>query len=173
MITLIAAVAKNGVIGTDNKTPWNIPEEMELFKNITSGHAIIVGRKTFESIGHALPGRRMYVLTRNPLPSPCLPARQAPPIQGEGGDIVFCSSIKDALEKTKKERTIFVIGGSEVYAEFMPLADEMRISHLYQEYSGDIFFPKIDNTIWQEISRTEYKLFTHIHYTRNAKPSKN
>jgi dihydrofolate reductase len=166
VITLIAAVAKNGVIGTDNKTPWDIPEEMELFKEITSGHAIIVGRKTFESIGHTLPGRRMFVLSH---------VRQGYDGQARtgGGDIVFCSSIEDALEKTKKERTIFVIGGGEVYAEFMPLADEMRISHLHQKYSGDIFFPKIDDTIWKEISRTEYKLFTHIHYTHNAKSSKN
>ena len=166
MITLIVAVAQNGVIGNNNKTPWDIPEEMELFKQITYGHALIMGRKTFESIGHVLPGRTMYVLTRNAFPSP-------PSIQGERVDVVFCSSIQDALEKTKKERTIVVIGGGEVYAEFMPLADEMRISFIHKAYSGDILFPKIDKTIWQEVEKTEYNLFTHIHYTRNAKPSKN
>ncbi|HSX25188.1 MAG TPA: dihydrofolate reductase, partial [Candidatus Andersenbacteria bacterium] len=90
-----------------------------------------------------------------------------------GGDVTFCSSIQDALEQTKQERSVFVIGGGEVYAQMMPLADEMRISFIHKEYTGDVLFPKIDQRIWQEVSRKEYPLFTHIHYIRNEQPSKN
>lgn len=153
MITLIAAVAKNGVIGNNNKTPWQIPEELALFKEITMGHTVIMGQKTYESIGHALPGRQMFVLTHSPQPTP-------------SPDLVFCSSIQDALNKTKSERSVFVAGGGSVYAQMMPLADELRISHINQEYPGDVLFPEIHPNTWKESSRTEYELFTHIHYIR-------
>lgn len=163
MITLIAAIDQNNVIGKSGKTPWDIPEELKLFKKTTYGHAIIMGRKTFESIGHELPSRRMFVLSHSPL------------LSKERAGVRWCSSISDALEKTKKERTVFVIGGGQVYDQFMPIADELRISHLHQEYSGDVYFPhfalqasrgKPGESVWQELSRIEYPLFTHIHYTR-------
>src|SRR6478752_9533764 len=106
MITLIAAVSKNGVIGNRNKTPWHIPDELELFKKITYDHAVIMGRKTYESIGHTLPGRRMIVLTRSVLPltkgevEGVSTRRETPPNLPlvRGGDVTFCSSIQDALE---------------------------------------------------------------------------
>ena len=165
MITLLTAIDPNNTIGNHGKTPWDIPEELKLFKKITYGHAVIMGRKTYESIGHALPGRKMFVLSRSPHPNPL-------PIRGEGS-IIFCTSVQDALEQTKQERSVFVIGGGQVYAQMMPLADELLISHIHQEYSGDVFFLNIDQRIWQEVSRTEYPRFTHIHYIRNEQPSKN
>ena len=181
MITLIAAIDPNNVIGKSGKTPWHIPEELKLFKEITYGHAIIVGRKTYESIGHTLPGRRMFVLSRT---VPLLTkeglgevSRDAvPPLTppSKGGEITFCSSIQDALEKTKQERSVFVIGGGQVYAQMMPFAHEMRISHLHAEYPGDVYFPHVPLQVWQELSRIEYPLFTHIHYVRNDNtPAKN
>jgi len=166
MLTIIAAVAKNGVIGYNNKTPWNIPEELALFKTITMGHVLIVGRKTYESIGHELVGRRLFVLSRSPHPNPL-------PVRGEGNSVFFCSSLEYALEKTKHERSVFVIGGGDVYAQMMPIADEMRISHIQKVYTGDITLPFISPDVWQIKEQINYKLFTHIHYTRNATPSKN
>lgn len=153
MITLVAAIDPNNVIGKSGKTPWNIPEELQLFKKITFGHALITGHTTYKSIGHGLPGRMLYVLSHH-----------AHEQYTEG--IVFCTSITDALEKTKNERTLFVIGGGQVYDQFMPLADEMRISHLRTEYSGDVYFPNINESVWRIHTKTEYPLFTHIHYTR-------
>ncbi len=169
MITLIAAIDPNNVIGNNGKTPWHIPEELALFKKITVGHAVIVGRKTFDAIG-ILPDRKMFVLSRSPL------------LTKEREGVRWCSSIQDALTKTKDERSVFVIGGGEVYAEMMPLADELLISHIHQEYSGDVYFRhfalqatrgKPEELVWKEITRTEYPLFTHIHYIRNEQSSKN
>lgn len=160
MISLIAAIDPNNVIGKAGSTPWHIPDELKLFKEITYGHALIAGHTTYKSIGHGLPGRTLYVLSHTAL-------------EHNQDGVVFCSSLEDALEKTKKERTVFVIGGGSVYDEFMPLAQEMRISHLRTEYSGDVYFPEIDHTIWRIHTKTEYPLFTHIHYVRNEQPSKN
>lgn len=168
MLILIAAVANNNIIGNDGKIPWNIPEEMALFTSITMGHPVIVGRKTFESIGHVLPGREMFVLSHS---------RSLPPNWGEGGDggkldeeknpdVTLCSSPQDALDKTKKERTVFVIGGSDVYAQMMPFVDEMRISHLKKAFAGDCYFPEIHKHIWQVAKQQEFQDFIHTTYTR-------
>ena len=143
MLILIAAVAKNNVIGRNGTIPWDIPEERALFKEATMSHAVIMGRKTFDSIGKELPGRKNIVLSHSGL----------------------YSSIEKAL-LVAEGKTCFVIGGAEVYDQMMPIADEMRISHLKQAFSGDTFFPAIDQTIWQEAEKTEYPEFTHIRYIR-------
>ena len=132
-----------------------------------------MGRKTFESIGHVLPGREMLVLSHSSLPlfkgelegvqfaqptPPSLPLKR-------GGSVTFCSSIQDALEKTKKEEA-FVIGGASVYAQMMPFADEMHISHLKEAYEGDSLFPEIDIKLWRIFEQQEFHDFIHTKYTR-------
>lgn len=166
-VTIIAAVANNNVIGKNGKIPWDIPEEMELFKQHTMGHALIVGRKTYESIGHALPDREMFVLSHSPLLlRPATLFERSGDKEGLGGEITFCTSIQDALDKTKKERTVFVMGGGDVYAQMMPLVDEMRISHLKEAYEGDCFFPDIDRNTWRISEQQEFPDFIHTTYTR-------
>ncbi len=151
-VILIAAVAKNNVIGSNGVIPWDIPEERALFRELTMGHAIIMGRKTFDSIGRELPGRKNIVLSRTGT----------------------YSSIEKALQEIDG-KDAFVIGGAEVYAQMMPIADEMRISHLKQAFSGDTFFPhfalrasrgKPEEIVWRAVETTEFSQFTHIRYTR-------
>ncbi len=156
MLTIIAAVAANNVIGNNEKTPWNIPEETQLFKTLTMGHPVIMGRKTFESIGHELPGRQNIMLSHTPHPNPL-------PIRGEG--IIWRTSIEQALEATGG-KDAFVIGGASVYAQMMSIVDEMRISHLKASYPGDVMFPEIDHSIWKISKQQDSPLFTHIEYTR-------
>ncbi len=173
MLTIIAAVAANNVIGNSGTIPWDIPEELALFKQITMGHIIIMGRKTFESIGRELPGRKMFVLSHSPHasttlsvnPNPCLPDRQALPVRGEG-NVTFYTSIQDALDMAKHEQKAFVIGGASVYDQMMSLIDDMHISHIKTSYPGDVSFPAIDPTIWNIAEEHDYPLFTHIRYTR-------
>lgn len=152
-IILIAAVAQNNVIGKRGVTPWHIPEELALFKKLTMGHTLLVGKNTYESIGHALPGRAMVILSTT-LSS-----------QAANGSIV-CRSIPEALERTKNESMLFVIGGAQVYAQMMPLADELAISHLDQAYEGDAVFPPIDQHIWKITETQSFPLFTHNRYVR-------
>ncbi len=153
MLILIAAVAKNNVIGNNGKTPWHIPEEMSLFKQETMGHPIIMGRKTYDSIGRLLPGRRTIVLSHTlaPVSSP---------------ELAIFNSIQEAIQEVARVKTAFVIGGQQIYAQMMPFADELSISHLTKAYEGDSWFPQIDTKIWKESETKEFPLFTHRRYTR-------
>lgn len=143
MLTIIAAVAANNTIGNNGKIPWKIPEEMKLFKQYTIGYPVIMGRKTFESIGHELPERQNIVLSH------------AGPY----------NSIKKALQEIGG-KDAFVIGGASIYAQTMPLVDEMRISHIKASYQGDVMFPVIDPAVWKITAEHDYPLFTHTRYIR-------
>ena len=153
MISLIVAIAKNGVIGNTMKTPWNIPEEMALFKAATMGSPVIVGRKTFESIGKPLPGRKTIVLSRT-----------LDPIHTQ--NLVIISSINEALQEIEGHEKAFVIGGQEIYAQMMPYVDEMLVSHVKAPYDGDTFFPDINMKTWKEVETSEHNEFTHKRYLR-------
>ncbi|MDA1169233.1 MAG: dihydrofolate reductase [bacterium] len=142
-LTLIAAVAKNDVIGNAGKIPWHIPEDMALFKQITMGSTVILGNTTFKSIGQELPGRENIVLSHTSL----------------------YNSLEKALEKTRGKH-VFVIGGASVYAQMMPFVDEMLISHLKEAFIGDRYFPPINKNIWQIAEEQEFQDFIHIKYTR-------
>ncbi len=143
MLTIIAAVAKNSVIGHKNTIPWSIPAEMELFRSITLNHPVIMGRKTFESIGYALPNRENIILSRR------------------GNGILM----NQALERVRG-KDAFVIGGESIYAQMMPFADELLISHLHEAFDGDARFPIIDQTIWKNVAQTTFPDFTHKRYIR-------
>lgn len=129
-ISLIAAISTNNVIGRDNKIPWHISEDFKRFKSLTMGHPIIMGRKTFESIGKPLPGRTNIVITRDENYSP------------EGAEVVH--SIDEAVELAKTKEgsdEIFIIGGGQIYSQSMDLADKLYLTIVEQEVEGDIFFP--------------------------------
>ncbi|MCC5830325.1 MAG: dihydrofolate reductase [Phycisphaeraceae bacterium] len=143
-LTLIAAVAANGVIGRNGILPWRLPEDMRFFKETTTGHPVIMGRKTWESMdGKPLRDRHNIVITRGNIELP------------EFVDRV--SSIEEAIECCRAEDDrAFVIGGEAIYRLAMPKASQLLISHLKREFEGDTHFPEIDPAIWKPILRTDY-----------------
>lgn len=141
-ISIIAALARNGVIGIENRLPWRLPEDLAHFKALTLGHPILMGRKTFESLGRPLPGRTNIVITRNPgyCKDGCRVAGSVP------AAIALC---KDADE-------IFFIGGAELYAQVIPLADRLYLTEVDIETGGDAWFPEYDKRAFREISRESH-----------------
>ena len=140
MIHLIAAVAENGVIGAGNQLPWRLPADLKRFKALTMGHTLVMGRKTFDSIGRPLPGRTTIVITRDRSWS------------REG--VTVAHDIDEALQLARGE--VFVAGGGEIYAQTIARADRLHITHVKRAFEGDARFPEIDPRVWQEIEREEH-----------------
>lgn len=140
-IAAIAAMSENRVIGKDNGLPWNLPADLKYFKQITDGKPILMGRKTFESIGRPLPNRYNIVVTRN--------AGFAAP-----GCLVV-NSIDTALAAVAEEEEVVVIGGALLYQQMLPRLQRLYLTIVHQEFEGDAFFPEIDLSEWQEVSRSE------------------
>jgi len=138
-LVLVAAVAANGVIGAGGKLPWRLPEDLRHFKALTLGHPVIMGRKTWESLGRPLPGRENIVVTRTP-------GYDAP-----GAHVA--ASLDAALAFCAGETLAFVIGGGQVYAAALPIADAMVITEIGREYAGDACFPAYDRSAWRETQR--------------------
>ncbi|GGE59152.1 dihydrofolate reductase [Priestia taiwanensis] len=136
MISLIWAMDENRLIGKDNDLPWRLPAELAYFKRTTMGQPIIMGRKTYESIGRPLPGRENIVVTRNS------------DFTAEGVTVVH--SLHEALEQTK-ETEAFVIGGAQIYKEALPLASRLYVTHIHHAFEGDTYFPEIPKE-WKVIS---------------------
>lgn len=151
-ITLIAAVARNGVIGHQGRIPWHLPADLAHFKRTTMGHTLVMGRRTFESTG-ALPGRRTLVLTRNP--------DWKPESAGEGGEgqIEVAGSMEEAIDRARDlgETELFICGGENVYRRALPLADRMILTRVETEPEGDTHFPELDCTRWRLISHSSYE----------------
>ena len=143
IISLIAALDEKRGIGWKNQLPWHLPTDLARFKDQTMGHTLIAGRKTYQSIGRALPGRKMIVLTRNP--------------DYSTDDTLVASSMDDALQIAREleSREVFVIGGAEIYQEALPLADYLYLSHVHGVFEADVFFPEIDPLDW-EVCEEEY-----------------
>ena len=145
IISLIAAVGKNNELGKNNTLLWKLPADMQFFIKKTSGHPVIMGRKTFESIGKALPNRKNVVITRDKT------------YLRPGVDIVH--SLEDALALFKnQDEEVFMIGGAEIYKQAMPIADRLYVTHINAEdKAADAFFPEIIPIVWNEISHEEHK----------------
>lgn len=136
IVSIVVAIAENNAIGKDNQLLWHLPADLKHFKEITSGHTIIMGRKTYESIGKPLPNRRNIVITRNP-------GLQIPGVEVEG-------NITNALALCEGEKEIFIIGGAEVYRSTMDLVDRIYLTRVHEHYDADAFFPEIDFSRWEE-----------------------
>lgn len=134
MISIIVAVAQNGVIGDNNSLLWHISEDLRRFKALTTGHPVVMGRKTFESLGRPLPGRRNVVVTRQQ-------------IALEGCTVVH--SLGEAFGMFSSEEEVFVIGGAQIYAEALPSADRFYLTRVEHAYDGDTRFPEWDETEWK------------------------
>lgn len=155
-IVLVAAVAKNRVIGRDNTLIWNIPADMAHFKALTAGHTVIMGRKTWESLPprfRPLPGRRNIVISR-----------QAD-YEASGAEVA--TSLEDALKLAASDETAFVIGGEQIYRLAMPHAHRLEITEVDLEPEGDAWFPEIAAVDWKKAAKTEGEGYAFVTYRRN------
>ncbi|MBL0385248.1 dihydrofolate reductase [Tumebacillus sp. ITR2] len=155
MISLIVAMDENRVIGKDNAMPWHLPADLAHFKAVTMGHTVVMGRKTFESIGKPLPGRRNVVLTRQV------------DFSAEGVEVIH------SLEELP-EGDVFVIGGAELFRELLPRADRMYLTLIRHAFEGDTFFPEFDGLNWQVVEQKpgvvdERNVYRHTYFTFERK----
>lgn len=148
-ISLIAAVAANGVIGRNNGLPWHLPADLHLFKTLTMGHFLIMGRRTWESFAHPLPGRRIVVLTRRPDWQPA----------GEAEGVEAARSLEESLERAREagDPEAFVAGGTEVFREALPRADRIYLTRVEAEVPGDTYFPEFDVAGWKIIEEEHHE----------------
>jgi dihydrofolate reductase len=159
-ITLVAAVARGGVIGRDGTIPWRIPADLRRFRELTTGHAVVMGRRTWDSLPdrfRPLPDRRNVVVTRSP------------DWADDGAE--RAASLEDAFEKLRDEPRVFVVGGGELYAEALPLADELLLTELDADVDGDTFFPDWDRAAFEEVAREQHTSadgvpFAFVRYVR-------
>ena len=152
-IVLLAAVADNGVIGRDNALPFRQSSDLKRFKSLTLGKPVLMGRKTYQSIGKPLPGRTNIVVSRDPqfAPDGIIVARSV--------DAALAAARADAQERGAGE--IVVIGGTDLFVQTMPLADRMEITHVHARPAGDTYFPPIDATQWRAVARSDHDAGPH------------
>lgn len=161
-VTIVAALARGGVIGRDGGIPWRLPEDIARFKQLTTGHTVVMGRRTWDSLPERfrpLPNRRNVVVTRNP------------EWHAEGAE--RAESIEDALRLLAGERDVFVIGGAEIYAAALPLADSLELTEIELDVEGDTLFPDWDRVAYEEVAREEHVSedgtgFAFVAYRRKA-----
>lgn len=145
IVSMIVAVAKNNVIGKDNKLLWKLSDDLRRFKRITSGHAVLMGRKTFESLGKPLPNRTNLVVTRDEN------------FAAEGAHVF--NQINEALEyaRSEGEEELFIIGGGEIYQMMLPAANKLYLTKVHAQPEGDTFFPEIQDEEWDVINEEAHK----------------
>lgn len=141
-VTIIAALSRNRVIGRGNRLPWHISDDLKRFKKLTLGHAVIMGRRTYESIGRPLPGRDNVVVTRSP------------DFSAPGCRVVH--TFEAALAAVSGAGEVFVIGGAQIYASALPLADRLQLTEVDAEIDGDAYFPDFDRSSWRETTRESH-----------------
>jgi dihydrofolate reductase len=156
-LSIIVAIANNQVIGINNTLPWHLPDDLKRFRALTTGHHIIMGRKTYESLGRLLPGRTTVIVTRNKN------------YRLEGA--LIAHSLEGAVALCKNDDEVFLIGGAELYQDGLKLADKLYITEVDLTVDGDAFFPEFDLNLWQETSREAHASaqglsFSYITYTR-------
>ena len=141
-LTIIAAMAKGRVIGKDNDLIWHLPDDLKHFKNLTKGHHIIMGRKTYESMGRPLPARTNIVITRQK--------------DYKADGCILVNTLEEAIQKAEGDSQPFIIGGGEIYKQALKYAQTMELTEVDGEFDGDTFFPKFDKELWQEVDRTHH-----------------
>lgn len=160
MLSIIVAIANNNVIGKDNKLIWHIPEDLKRFKKITTGHTIIMGRKTFESLGKVLPNRKHIILCNDM------------DLNIDNENVIVLNDIKLLKEYIDSEEENFVIGGATIYKLLLPFTEKMYITKIDEEFEGDVYFPKINETEWKTVKEEsgvkdeenpyDYKYITYL-----------
>jgi dihydrofolate reductase len=142
-IAIVAAVAANGVIGANNRLPWRLPDDLRRFRALTAGHAVIMGRRTWESIGRPLPGRQNLVVTRRE------------DFVADGAETA--SSLDDAIARVRMPAPAFVIGGAELFREALPRARTLHLTEIERAFDGDVAFPPFDRDRWRECAREPHR----------------
>jgi len=142
-VSILAAMAKNRVIGIENRLPWHLPEDLKHFKALTLGHTLLMGRKTFESIGRPLPGRRTVIISRDP----------AYRVEG----CMHADSIPAALALCGEDAEVFFVGGGEIYRQALPRADRLYLTEIQANYAGDAYFPEFNAGDWLEVEREKHR----------------
>jgi len=155
-VSVIVAISEDGTIGDKGKIPWHIREDLQRFKRLTMGHPIIMGRRTYESIGKPLPGRTNIVLTQNPdfTASP---------------EVLTFASLDAALDHCRGQNhdSVFIIGGNKVYQRALPLADKLLVTEVHQRINGDTKFPDYNHTEWTETAREDRSEHSFVEYSRS------
>lgn len=141
-ITIVVAIASNYAIGKNNQLLWHLPKDLKHFKDITAGGTVIMGRKTFDSVGKPLPKRRNIVITRKT-------------VEIEGCEVV--NSVGAALALCKTEDEVFIVGGAEIYRQTMPLVNRIYLTIVHHSFEADTFFPEIDYKEWKEIEKEDHE----------------
>ena len=141
MLSIVVAKAKNNIIGKDNKLLWNLPEDLKHFKELTSGHTMIMGRKTFESLGRVLPNRKHIIFSQNP------------DFKVDDKNVEVVHSLLQIQNLIEEKEEVFVIGGAMIYNFLMPYVKKMYVTEIEKDFEGDTFFPIIDSETWKETSR--------------------
>lgn len=139
MLTIIVAVADNGIIGSGNQLPWRLPDDLKRFKALSLGKPIVMGRKTFESIGRPLPGRTNIVISRQP------------GLEIPGGRVV--ASIEEALAAAQPAPEIVIVGGAEIYRQVLPQVGTIHLTRVHAEVAGDVSFPELREHEWREVAK--------------------
>lgn len=142
MVTIIAAVGRNRALGKDNDLIWHLPADLRRFKSLTRGHHVIMGRKTFESLGKPLPKRTNVIVSRNP------------DYRAEGCIVV--NSLEKALEIAQSDPNPFILGGAEIYRQALSFADHMDLTFVHEEFEADAFFPEFDSEEWELMGREDF-----------------
>jgi len=151
-LSLIVALAENRVIGRDNQLPWHLPNDLKYFKNVTLGKPVVMGRKTYESIGRPLPGRTNIVITRQ--------ADYQPP--GANDSVKVVASLAAARQLAEQvcqedgQDEAMIIGGAEIYSQALPLVDQMYLTEVHAELEGDAWFPEFDRSAWKKVSGEDH-----------------
>jgi dihydrofolate reductase len=143
MLTIIAAIGENNALGKNNQLIWHLPADLKRFKKVTTGHHIIMGRKTFESLGKPLPNRTTIIVTRDKN------------YTAEGCLVV--NSLSDAVKTASSDENPFILGGAEIYKQSLEIADILDLTFVHHTFDADVFFPEIDKTIWKETFREDFK----------------
>jgi len=144
-LSLIVAMSENRVIGRDGQMPWHLSDELKRFRKLTTGHTIVMGRKTHESIGRALPDRRNIVVSRNPDYQPA-----------EGTEVA--TSVDEAMQMTAGEKKVFITGGATLYEQCMSRADELHLTIIHEQFEGDTFLPEMDMSQWHLVSEESHEI---------------
>ena len=149
-ITIIAAISENRVLGKDNKLIWHLPQDLKRFKLLTSGHSIIMGRKTFESLPKVLPGRHNIVVTKNK--------------EFSAPGVTVCHSLIEAINASGDDLQPFIIGGGQIYHQAIELANKIELTKIFKSFDGDVFFPEIDSKLWY-LDKQEHHEYSNLKYS--------
>lgn len=150
MITMIAAAGQNNELGKDNDLIWHLPNDFKRFKALTTGHYIIMGRKTFESFPKPLPNRIHLVITRDKNYTPKV-------AEGREQDVIVVHSMDEALLKSSTDETPYIIGGGEIYALGLDVSDRIELTRVHDSFEADTYFPEIDTTQWEKVSEIHHE----------------